>query len=118
MNNLEHKLQNRAVRKARVRAVVSGTNERPRLSVHISNRHITAQVVDDEAGKTLLAVTTANSKLATGNMTSKAEWVGSEIGKKAKTAKIKRVVFDRNGKLYHGRIKALADAARKTGLEF
>jgi large subunit ribosomal protein L18 len=118
MNNLAHKLQNRAQRKNRIRKTVSGTAERPRLSVHVSNLHVSAQVIDDTAGKTLAAVSTVGQKTATGTLTEKAAWVGAEIAKKAKAAKVKAVVFDRGGKVYHGRVKALADAARNGGLEF
>lgn len=118
MNSLIHKLQGRWQRKHRVRATVSGTSERPRLSVHISNRHVTAQVIDDTSGKTLAYVTTVSSKAVKGSMLERAAWVGEEIGKKAKAAKVKTVVFDRGGHIYHGRVQALADAARKTGLEF
>jgi len=118
MNKLAHKLQNRGLRKGRIRAKISGTAERPRLSVFISNTHITAQLVDDTADKTLAYVTTVGQKTVTGTMTEKAAWVGEEIAKQAKTAKVKTVVFDRGGKLYHGRVAALADVARKAGLEF
>jgi large subunit ribosomal protein L18 len=118
MNNLAQKLHSRMQRKARIRSVVSGTAERPRLSVHVSNLHITAQVIDDTSHKTLAAVSTVGQKAAAGSMTQKAVWVGGEIAKKAKSAKVKAVVFDRGGKAYHGRVKALADAARKEGLEF
>jgi large subunit ribosomal protein L18 len=118
MNTLVHKLKNRRIRKNRVRAKVSGTAAVPRLSVYISNAHITAQLIDDEASKTLVYVSTVGSKTAKGTMTERAEWVGAEIGKQAKAAKINKVVFDRGSKLYHGRVAALADAARKSGLEF
>jgi len=118
MTRLTDKLRNRTLRKNRIRAVVSGTAERPRLSVHISNRHVSAQLIDDVAGKTLAYVSTVGKKDASGTMTERAEWVGTEIAKKAKASKLKSVVFDRSGKLYHGRTKALADAARKAGLEF
>ncbi|HSX08390.1 MAG TPA: 50S ribosomal protein L18 [Candidatus Saccharimonadales bacterium] len=118
MNKLAHKLHNLALRKNRVRATVSGSAARPRLSVHISNRHIIAQLIDDDAHKTLAYVSTVGTKAATGTLTERAEWIGGEIAKKAKSAKINTVVFDRNGRLYHGRVKALADAARKAGLEF
>lgn len=114
---LAHKLHNRAQRKARIRSVVSGTAERPRLSVTISNLHVSAQLIDDTGGKTIAAATTIGQKTA-GNLTEKAAVVGADIAAKAKAAKVKQVVFDRNGKLYHGRVKALADAARKAGLEF
>jgi large subunit ribosomal protein L18 len=118
MNNLAIKLQNRAQRKHRIRKFVSGTAERPRLSVYVSNLHVTAQVIDDTTNKTLAYATTVGQKAATGTMTDRAAWVGSEIAKKAKAAKVKAVVFDRGGKVYHGRVKALADAARNGGLEF
>jgi large subunit ribosomal protein L18 len=118
MNSLAHKLHNRVLRKKRIRSVVYGTAVRPRLSVLISNSHITAQQIDDTAHKTLAYVTTVGNKAAKGTMTEKAAIVGTEIAKQAKTAKIKTVVFDRGGKIYHGRVAALADAARKEGLEF
>jgi len=118
MNNLKHKLQNRAIRAHRVRATVSGTAARPRLTVHVSNLHVSAQIINDETHTTLAAVSTVGQKTATGTMTDKASWVGAEIAKKAKTAKVTTVVFDRRSKLYHGRVKALADAARNAGLEF
>ncbi len=118
MNKLAHKMHNLALRKNRVRATISGSAARPRLSVHISNRHITAQLIDDDAHKTLVYISTVGKKSAVGNLTERATWVGTEIAKKAKAAKISAVVFDRNGRLYHGRVKALADAARNAGLEF
>ncbi len=117
MANLDHKLFNRDLRKARVRAKVGGTAERPRLSVFISNMHITAQLIDDVNGKTLATATTVGSK-ATGTMTEKCAIIGTEIAKKAKKAKINAATFDRNGRKYAGRLAALADAARKEGLEF
>ncbi|MBQ9016975.1 50S ribosomal protein L18 [Candidatus Saccharibacteria bacterium] len=104
-------------RKNRTRAKIHGTAERPRLTVHISNQHITAQIINDDEGKTLAYATTVGSKL-TGTMTEKAAKLGAEIAKKAKTAKVKTVVFDRGSKAYAGRMSALADAARKEGLEF
>ncbi len=115
---LIHKLQKKTQRKGRIRSVVSGTAERPRLNVHISNLHVTAQLIDDVNHKTVGYVTTVGQKTLKGTMTEKAAWVGTEIGTQAKAAKIKTVVFDRGGKLYHGRVAALADAARNTGLEF
>ncbi|GAC1392215.1 MAG: 50S ribosomal protein L18 [Candidatus Saccharimonadales bacterium] len=118
MNKVTNKLQNLARRKHRVRAVVSGTTLRPRLSVFVSNRHITAQVIDDTSHKTLAYATTVGQKASKETMTEKAISIGTEIAKKTKSAKITYVVFDRNGRLYHGRIKALADAARAGGLEF
>jgi len=116
-NSLAKKLLNRNLRKSRVRAKVSGTAERPRLSVYISNMHVSAQLIDDAAGKTLAAATTVGAK-AKGTMTEKCAIVGTEIAKKAKKAKINAVVFDRNGRQYAGRLQALAEAARKEGLEF
>jgi large subunit ribosomal protein L18 len=118
MSGFTLKLKNRLQRKSRIRSVVTGTAERPRLSVFISSRHISAQLIDDAAHKTLAAVTTVGSKAATGTMTEKAAWVGTEIAGKAKSAKVNKVVFDRGGRKYHGRVAALADAAREKGLEF
>lgn len=118
MSNLSHKLHNRAQRAGRVRSTVSGTAVRPRLSVHVSNLHVSAQIINDESHTTLAAVSTVGKKAATGTMTEKAAWVGTEIATKAKAVKVKQVVFDRQGKLYHGRVKALAEAARNAGLEF
>ena len=111
------KKQNLALRKGRVRAKISGTAERPRLTVTISNLHVSAQIIDDVAQKTLVSATTVGSK-AKGTKTELAAKIGAEIAKKAKKAKINTVVFDRNGRQYAGRLKALADAARKEGLEF
>lgn len=108
---------NKVFRAKRTRAKIHGTAERPRLSVHISNLHITAQIINDDSGKTLAYATTIGSKLA-GNKTDKATAIGKEIATKAKKAKIKTVVFDRGAKLYAGRMSALADSARKEGLEF
>lgn len=118
MNRLTDVVRNKRLRKNRVRTVVSGTTERPRLSVHISNRHVSAQLIDDTKHTTLASVSTVGKVKAEGSLLERAAWVGSEIANKAQKAKIKRVVFDRNGRLYHGRVKALADAAREQGLEF
>jgi len=115
---LIHKLHNRAQRKARIRSVVSGTAATPRLNVTVSNMHVSAQLIDDVNHKTLGYATTVGQKSIKGTMTEKAVWVGEEIAKQAKAAKIKKITFDRGGKLYHGRVAALADAARKAGLEF
>ena len=108
---------NKTFRANRTRAKIHGTAERPRLTVHFSNLHITAQIIDDDKKVTLAYATTVGTKL-TGTKTEKAAKIGEEIAKKAKTAKIKKVVFDRGSKLYAGRMSALADAARKEGLEF
>ena len=110
-------MSNIALRKNRVRSTVSGTAERPRLTVTISSIHVSAQIIDDVAGKTLAAATTVGTK-AKGTLTEKAAIVGKDIAAKAKKAKVTAVVFDRNGRRYAGRLKALADAARKEGLEF
>ncbi|OJU87682.1 50S ribosomal protein L18 [Candidatus Saccharibacteria bacterium 49-20] len=117
MANLDKKLVNRSLRAARVRAKVSGTAERPRLTVTISNMHISAQLIDDVKQHTIAAATTVGAK-KTGTMTEQAAWIGAEVAKKAKKAKITTIVFDRNGRKYAGRLAALADAARKEGLEF
>ncbi|MEJ0072971.1 MAG: 50S ribosomal protein L18 [Candidatus Saccharibacteria bacterium] len=118
MNSLALKAKNLALRKNRIRAKVIGTAARPRLSIFISSHHVSAQIIDDSANKTLAAVSTIGQKAATGTLTEKAAWVGAEIAAKAKAAKIKQVVFDRGGRQYHGRVKALADTAREKGLEF
>lgn len=111
-NNRKRRLR----RHNRVRARVFGTAKRPRLAVFRSVKHISVQLIDDEKGHTLVQASDADVK-ATGN-TKAAEGVGKEIAKRAKDAGITEVVFDRGGFAYHGRIKALADAARKEGLTF
>lgn len=117
MDRLTHKKHLASRRANRVRAKLTGTNLRPRLSVHISNLHVSAQIIDDSTGKTLIYSTSVGRKLA-GNMTEKAATIGEEIAKKALNAKISKIVFDKGSKSYHGRIKILADAARAGGLEF
>lgn len=117
MAHLTKKLLNRALRATRVRAKITGTTERPRLTVTISNKHISAQIIDDVLKKTIVAATTVGSK-HTGTMTEQAALIGTEIAQKAKKSKITVVVFDRNGRQYAQRLSALADAARKEGLEF
>lgn len=117
MSNTMQKSKKLSLRKARVRSVVHGTAARPRLSVTISNIHVSAQIIDDDTKKTLAAATTVGSTQK-GTMTQKAEYIGTAIGKAAKKVKVTKVSFDRNGKKYHGRLKALADAARAEGLEF
>ena len=104
-------------RSNRTRAKIHGTADRPRLSVNISNMHVTAQIIDDDKGATLAYATTVGTKQK-GSKSELAAFIGSEIAKKAKKAKIEKVVFDRGARLYAGRMKALADAARKEGLEF
>ena len=106
--------------KRRVRKSISGTAERPRMSVFRSNKQISVQIIDDITGKTLLSISSLAKDFAekNGNKIEQAEFVGQAIAEKAVTAGISEVVFDRNGYLYHGRIKSLADAARKGGLKF
>jgi large subunit ribosomal protein L18 len=119
MNRIAKKLASKLLRKNRVRARVVGTTERPRLSVFISNKHVSAQIIDDSQQKTLASTTTAVTKESTtGNKTEKAAWIGTDIAKKAKKAGIKQVVLDRGDRQYKGRLQALSDAARKEGLEF
>ncbi len=101
----------------RTRAKIHGTAERPRLCVNISNKHVSAQLIDDDKGATLAYATTVGSKLK-GTKTELCTKIGEEIGKKAKAAKIKKAVFDRGSKLYAGRMSAVAEGARKEGLEF
>ena len=103
-------------RKRRVRAKVSGTAARPRLSVYKSTVHIYGQLIDDDKQVTLAAM--SDLKVKTGKKVEKAEKVGEELAKLALAKKIKKVTFDRNGFRYHGRVKALAEGARKGGLEF
>jgi large subunit ribosomal protein L18 len=117
MSDLAKKLLNKSLRKNRVRSKVTGTAERPRLTVTISNKHVSAQIIDDIKKHTLAASTTVGTK-QTGTISEQAAFVGGDIAKKAKKAKINAVVFDRNGRQYAGRLGALADAARKEGLEF
>jgi large subunit ribosomal protein L18 len=119
MNRIQKKLLNTQRRKHSIRAKVSGSALRPRLSVSISNYHVAAQLIDDDAHHTLVSVTTVgHDGVYKGTMTEKAAAIGAEIAKLAKKKKITTIVFDRNGKLYHGRVKALAEAARAEGLEF
>lgn len=115
MSNLEKKLLNKTLRKNRVRAKVSGSAARPRLTVTISNVHVSAQIIDDEAGRTLASSTTVGGK-QTGTMSEKAALIGTDIAKKADKAGVKAVVFDRNGRRYAGRLKALADSVRAEGI--
>jgi len=114
--------QERRIRiKRRIRKVVSGTTEAPRMSVFRSNKQISVQLIDDQAGKTLVSASSLNKAVAenTGiKKVAQAELVGKLIAEKALAAGISKVVFDRNGYLYHGRVKALADAARNGGLKF
>ncbi|HEV2279336.1 MAG TPA: 50S ribosomal protein L18 [Acidobacteriaceae bacterium] len=102
----------------RIRRRLSGTAERPRLNVYRSLNHIYAQVIDDLQGVTLVSASTVAAKSKTGGNVAAAKQIGKQIAERAKEKGITKVVFDRGGYLYHGRIKALADAAREAGLEF
>ena len=114
------KEQRRLRIKRRIRKIVSGTAERPRMSVYRSNAQISVQLIDDKAGKTLVSISSLCKEIAEkkGTKTQQSEFVGLAVAEKAKAAGIETVTFDRNGYLYHGRVKALADAARNGGLNF
>ncbi|HZP05203.1 MAG TPA: 50S ribosomal protein L18 [Terracidiphilus sp.] len=102
----------------RIREKLSGTTERPRLNVYRSLNHIYAQLIDDQKGETLASASSLQLKLKTGGNIAAAKEIGKAVAEKAVAKGIKQVVFDRGGYLYHGRVKALADAAREAGLEF
>ncbi len=104
----------------RIRKRVSGKTERPRLAVHFSNKHVYAQVINDEAGSTLVAASTVEKGVESGNSASvaSATRVGRLIAERAREKKIEAVVFDRGGFIFHGKVRALADAAREGGLRF
>ena len=108
----------RAKIKRRIRKNITGTSEMPRLSVFRSNKQIYAQIIDDSTGKTLVSASSYNNKAASGSKMEQAAVVGKEVAEKAVKAGITSVVFDRNGYLYHGRVKSLADSAREGGLKF
>lgn len=113
--------QNRRLKiKKRVRKNISGTVDKPRMSVYRSNKQISVQLIDDKSGNTLAAASSLVKDIAAekGNKSEKAALVGKLIADRAKSAGIENVVFDRNGYLYHGRVKQLADAAREAGLKF
>ncbi len=116
----ENRNKVRQARHTRVRNKVSGTKETPRLNVFRSNSNIFAQIIDDSEGKTLVSASSIDKelKLENGGNVEAASKVGELIAKRAKEQKITKVVFDRGGYLYHGRVKALAEAARENGLEF
>ena len=118
-DSAKQKREARIRRHRRVRKKVRGDAARPRLAVFRSNRHISAQVIDDRTGRTLAAASTHEADLkASGGNIDAATKVGQRVAERAKAAGIEAVVFDRGGNLYHGRIKALADAAREGGLNF
>lgn len=114
------KIQRKYRIRRRIRKVSNGTAERPRLSVFRSNKEIYAQVIDDNQGKTLVAVSSRDKDFekAKGNKTEIATLVGKAVAEKSKSAGIDKVAFDRGGNLYHGRVKALAEGAREAGLTF
>ena len=114
----ESKNVSRVRRHARVRAKISGTAEAPRLCVYRSNKNIEAQLIDDVKGVTLVSSSSMSLKLENGSNIEAAAKVGKDIAEKALKAKITSVVFDRSGYIYHGRVKALAEAAREAGLKF
>lgn len=114
----ESKNVQRLMRHKRVRKNISGTSEMPRLNVFRSNSQIYAQIINDETGTTLVSSSSVQLKIKNGGNIEGAKLVGADIAKKAKEAKISKVVFDRGGYQYHGRVEALADAARENGLEF
>ena len=119
-SNAQKQREARIRRHRRVRKKVRGTTERPRLAVHRSNKHISAQVIDDITGRTLAAASSTEADLrdrATSNRDAAAT-VGRLVVERATVVGVKRVVFDRGGFLYHGRVAAVADAAREAGLEF
>ncbi len=118
--SLAKKTASRFRRQARARKRIFGTAERPRLVVTRSNRHMFVQVIDDVVGKTLVSASTMEADLrgAEGDKSAKSKLVGELIAKRAKDAGVTKVVFDRAGNKYHGRIAALADAARENGLDF
>lgn len=117
MISKKSKNENRIMRHKRIRKNVSGTKEMPRLNVFRSNSEIYAQVIDDVTGSTLVSSSSRSLKLTNGGNIEAAKLVGKDIAEKCKKAKISKVVFDRGGYLYHGRVSALADAAREAGLE-
>lgn len=112
------KVTRRAKIKRRIRKNISGTSAKPRLTVFRSNKQIYAQIIDDTTGTTLVSASSYNNKAAAGNKVDQAAVVGKEVAEKALKAGIETVVFDRNGYLYHGRVKSLADSAREGGLKF
>jgi large subunit ribosomal protein L18 len=104
-------------RRRRVRKKVSGSSDRPRLSVFRSNRHIYAQLVDDQSGRTVAAASDAEATISDGKKGDRAKAVGTLLAQRAKEAGVDRAVFDRGGRLYHGRVAALAEGAREGGLK-
>jgi large subunit ribosomal protein L18 len=118
MRKKPHEMTAREKRHRRVRARAIGTAERPRLNVFRSLNHIYAQVIDDAQGHTLAAASTLDKDVSGGSKLDEAKAVGKLVAERAKAAGVSKVVFDRGGYLYHGRVKALADSAREGGLDF
>jgi large subunit ribosomal protein L18 len=122
VDRITAKQKGRLSRKKRVRRNIGGTAARPRLTVYRSLKHIYAQIIDDEAGNTLVAVSSMGrdlrDEIKRKNCVDAAKAIGAAIAKKALAHDIKKVVFDRNGYAYHGKVKALAEAAREAGLDF
>ena len=122
MGSMNIRQQARLKRKKRIRKKIYGTPQRPRLSVFRSSRHIYAQIVDDAAGRTLVAASTVDKQVNDApkfkNKIAAANFVGKMVGERALNQGIKKVVFDRNGFLYHGRVKSLSEGARESGLIF
>lgn len=118
MISKESKNVSRVRRHARVRNKISGTSETPRLCVYRSNKNIEAQIIDDVKGMTIASSSSMTLKLDNGSNIDAAAAVGKDVAEKAMAKGVKTIVFDRSGYVYHGRVKALADAAREAGLEF
>jgi len=122
MGSMNIRQQARLKRKKRIRKKIYGTPERPRLSVFRSSKHIYAQIIDDTVGRTLVAASTVDQQAKDApkfeNKVAAANFVGKIVGERALNKGIKKVIFDRNGFLYHGRVKSLSEGARKTGLIF
>ena len=119
MSTINRKATRRKVHR-RIRKKVTGTSERPRLAIHMSNQHVYAQLIDDSAGVTLVSVNTTEKAVDNANSANIAiaSKVGALVAERAKSKSIETVVFDRGGFIYHGKVKALADAAREGGLKF
>ncbi len=119
MNRMIDKTRRQLKRKAHIRKSISGTSERPRMTVFRSNLHMYVQVIDDTCGRTLVSASTVEADLrGLRNTVADAEKLGEVVGKRLLDAKIEQVVFDRNGYLYHGIVKSIADGARKAGVRF
>ena len=114
----DQKVINRLKKKVRIRKSIMGTDARPRLSIFKSVKHVYAQVIDDLTGRTIVSASSLEGDIAEKAGKDAASQVGQAVAKRAKEKNIEAVVFDRNGYLYHGRVKALADAAREAGLKF